>query len=160
MYCPDRASLHVCLPACYQTKGKCFSEFACTSHPHFIRPNSWITGQKSEQILFFYDSIHIQLKDRVFIFRWIRINGWLSLTPCHRKCAPFCYPSFHCDNRVVGYLSIWGWPGLSIAVDITRLYLIPISLLLERHLLKKFVGGLWTTFLRSCLNCTYFSYLF
>lgn len=48
----------------------------------------------NRSILFFYDSIHIQLRDRIFMFRWIRINGWKSLNPCHRKCAPLCYHSF------------------------------------------------------------------
>lgn len=151
--------MSVCPPAT-KPRGNAAVSLHAQTTPHFITPDSWITGQKSEQILFFYDSIDIQLSVRIFIFRWITINGWLNPTPCHRKCAPFCYPSFHWDNRGVGYLSIWGWLGLSIAVDITRLYLASISLLLERHLLKQFIDRLWTTFLRSCLNCTYFIYLF
>lgn len=147
-------------PPATKTRGNAAVSLHAQTTPHFITPNSWITGQKSEQILFFYDSIDIQLRVRIFIFRWIRIKGRLNPTPCHRKCAPFCYPSFHWDNRGVGYLSIWGWLGLSIAVDITRLYLASISLLIERHLLKQFIDRLWTMFLRSCLNCTYFIYLF
>ena len=99
--------MSVCLPATKPRRNASVSLHAQTT-PHFITPNSWITGQKFEQILFFYDAIHIQLRDRIFIFRWIRINGWISLTPCYRKCAPFCYPRFCRDNRVVGYLIIWG----------------------------------------------------